>query len=203
MQGGSLLLAGIMTLVTVGPAAAQRNAPTAPLALALVREMDDRGLDYFAAKDPQRVERYVAVRRLGTNQLSLVSDHVDVPAAMDERLARSDYEGVYWALTTATRRKERFFVHDLGGLGLRASRMPGHAFDMVDQSETHMSLDGDWLSQRMSSDDYDRMFRNAERLYGHALQVLMATLEAVAAGHHTQGSALSVDQRTSSSARMR
>jgi len=188
LQGGSWLLAGIMTLVTVGPAAAQSDVPTAPLALALVREMDDRGLDYFAAKDAQRAGRYVAVRRLGTSQLSLVSDQVDAPAAMDERLARSDYEGVYWALTTATRRKERFLVHDLGGLGLRASRKPGHAFDMVDQSEMHTSLDGDWLSQRMSSDDYDRMFRNGERLYGHALQVLMAALEAVPAAQHTQGS---------------
>jgi hypothetical protein len=195
MQGVSWLLAGILTLITVAWAALQDDAPAVPLALALVRAMNDRGLDYFAAKDPQSRGRYVGVSRLGTGQLSLVTDHVDVPLAMDERLAHSDYEGVYWSLTTATSRKERFFVHDLGGLGLRPARKPGHAFDMVDQSGTHLSLDGDWLSQRMSSDDYHRVFKQAERLYVHALQVLIARLEAVATAPHTQSSALSVDRR--------
>ena len=43
-QGVSWLLAGILTLITVASGAGQDDAPTAPLALALVRDMHDRGL---------------------------------------------------------------------------------------------------------------------------------------------------------------
>jgi hypothetical protein len=178
MQRWTLLLAGVVTLVSVCHARAQNEGATAGLALALARKMGEQRLEFFAAADPQRAGRYIGVMRFGTSQLSLVSDQVDVPMSMDAHLARQQYEDVYRALTTPLRWDQHFFVHDLNGLGLRSVRDMGEAFDMVSQSGLHTSFDGDWASQHLSSTEYHRAFIDAERLYADALRVLIARLAA-------------------------
>jgi hypothetical protein len=188
MQGRTCVLAGVVTLLIVGCAAAQDDGPTRPLALTLVREMRGQQLDFFAAQHPQRAGRYVGVMRFGTSQLSVVSDQVESPGLMEARLAQHDYEGIYRALTTPSRWDEHFLVHDLGGLGLRAERRRGDAFDIVCQSGVHISLDGDWTTQRMTSDQYHHVFRHAERLYADALQVLVAGVGARRAASMTRAS---------------
>ena len=163
----SLALSASCSGATVTTDAAER------LALALQR----RDVTTLAARDPATPGRIVAVRRFGRGQLTVLVG-VAEERALDDWLANGRSADVYRWLLAQPVRSDGFVLHDLNGLGLRATREPGHAFDMFDQhGGPQVAFDGDWDMQGLTRAEYCEAFTRAEAAYGYALDILLTTLD--------------------------
>jgi hypothetical protein len=93
-------------------------------------------------------------------------------------LGERQYESIYRALSAAPLPPGGYVLHDLNGLGLRARRQVGEAFDMYHPSGgRQVSFDADWASQHLSEAEYCAAFEQAEVVYRHALTLLLSALQ--------------------------
>jgi hypothetical protein len=177
------VLAVLFGMTTLATAQTSRSATAAER---LASALKQRNLQHLAAADPSEAGRYVAAMRIGDSQLFLVTARYAQPILLNERLHRSDYEGAYLELNSASHRDGRLFVQDLGSPGLHAARQEGGAFDIVYESATTRTvLDGDWKAQKLSKDEYHSAFDRVDTQYARALDALLAAL-----GEGTSGGGL-------------
>lgn len=173
------IVALALAVAATEPAAARvPESQSAAPAAALVKLMQDKGLDAFAAPDPKEPGRFVAVLSFPGTQLLAVSAKVADQAVIQGMLAKRDYRDAYMELQGPTGRNGRFFVQDMQADGLLPK--PGHnqSFDIVyENGATTMSFDGDWQAHGMSEADYDAKFGAADRRYAGVLTALAAALQ--------------------------
>ena len=143
----------------------------------LVRLLQERKMQHVAAADPGEEGRYVAAMLAGDAQLFLVSARYAQPVLLNERLLRGDYVGAYTQLNSASVRKGKLFIQDLGKPGLHVSREPDKPFDVVYVSgTTRTAFDGDWKAQHLSEARYQSAFADADKQYARALDALVTVL---------------------------
>jgi hypothetical protein len=147
---------------------------TGELAERLVAALERRGELAMAAHDPSDPRRVVAAMRLGRSQLTVVAGIPDDPTLAGS-LRERRYADVYRALTRSPLPNEGFVLHDLNGLGLRAQRNAGEAFDMFHPSGgVQVAFDGDWQVQHLTEEEYCSAFRRADARYMEVLTVLLS-----------------------------
>ena len=149
---------------------------TSELAGRLVSGLERHGQQTMAARDPADERRVIAAMRFGRGQLTVVAG---VPGDPDVAgwLRERRYGDVYRTLTGVPVPDEGYVLHDLNGLGLRAERKVGEAFDMFEPSGgVQVAFDGAWQTQHLSEEEYCRAFERADATYAEALTVLLSAM---------------------------
>lgn len=149
---------------------------SAELASTLVKRMQARGLNTFAARDPETPDRYVAAMVFPGVQILLMSARSEATAYMEAQLAAGEYNNVYMALQQGIAESKIFF-QDMGADGLQA--LKGSVPDVMYERGTEQTLlDGDWKTAKMSQSAYRKLVKDADDRYSRYLSILINALSA-------------------------
>ena len=170
------LAAGSALTLAAVPASAQTPASQAA-AIELVALMEAGKLDAVAAKHPTRANGFVAALHF-PGQLLVVWADYSVPVLLNEKLLNRDYRDVYIDLNSASDPSTKTLVTDMGGDGLHPRRRGDDVpFDMQDMGTRSIRFDGRWRDQKLSEQDYMKIYTEADQAYAEALGALVAELK--------------------------
>jgi hypothetical protein len=167
----SFIAASLLAL----PASAQ-DSRSAALAKELTELLGQKKLDSVAAKHPAAADEFVAALFF-PGQLIVVTARTTAPAVVNEKLIRREFREVYVDLNSASIPESRVMITDGGADGLRARREPNQPFDTQDAGGKSLRFNGNWREQKLSEQDYMKVFSQADEAYVAALQALLAELK--------------------------
>lgn len=172
-------LAGAIVLLVSASAATQepRESKSVALAKQLAAALDAAKLDSIAAKDPANPEQFIGALYFTGAQLLVVSARYSVPVLLVDKVAKKEYRDVYVDLSAASIPESKVFVQDLGADGLKAQREDNTPFDIYEVADKRTMFDGDWKKQKLSEQDYMKLFSTAEAQYSQMLATLLAELK--------------------------
>jgi len=110
-------------------------------------------------------------------QLIVISARTTAPAVVNEKLVRREFREVYVDLNSASIPESRVMITDGGADGLRAKREANQPFDTHDAGGKSLRFTGNWREQKMSEQDYMKIFTQADEAYVTALQALLTELK--------------------------
>jgi hypothetical protein len=165
----------ILFCALAAPAWAQ-EPKSAALAKELAQLLSSKKLDSIAARMPNSEEFVGALAFPG--QMMVVWARTTAPAVLNEKLLKKEYKEVYIDLNSASILESRNFVTDLGpdGLQVRPENRQGPA-DSHDIGNKSMRFSGNWREQKMSEQDYMKMYADADAAYARAVQALIDELK--------------------------
>jgi hypothetical protein len=166
----------VLVVSLAGPALAQESK-SATLAKQLTAALDAGKLDCIAAKDPSAPDVFMAALYFSGAQLLVISGKYSVPQLLTERLGKKEYRDVYMDLNGAAAADTKVFIQDPGADGLRAKRDENQAFDIVEISGKQTMFNSDWKAQKMSEQDYMKVFGDADERYAKILTALLAQVK--------------------------
>ena len=165
----------VLALSFHAPAAAQESK-SAPLAKQLAAAMDAGKLDSIAAKDMNASDVFVAALYF-PGQLLVVSGKYSVPQLLVERLGKKEYRDVYMDLNGAAAADSKVFIQDPGADGLKAKRDENQPFDIVEIGGKQTMFNSDWKAQKLSEQDYQKAFADADERYAQILTALLGQVK--------------------------
>jgi hypothetical protein len=169
---GLLLLALLLIISSSAPLCAQ-EASSSALVKELTALLDAAKLDSIAAREAQP-DAYVAALYYPGTMLIVVGSRYKEPVLLNERLAKKEYRDVYIDLNSAALPKTKCLVTDLGADGLKAKSEEGKPFDTIERTDgQEFRFNGDWKAQKISEEDYNKAFTDAEARYVKMLQALI------------------------------
>ena len=169
-------LIAMLVVSLAGPALAQESK-SAMLAKQLTAALDAGKLDCIAAKDPSAPDVFMAALYFSGAQLLVISGKYSVPQLLTERLGRKEYRDVYMDLNGAAAADTKVFIQDPGADGLRAKRDENQTFDIVEIAGKQTMFNSDWKAQKISEQDYMKVFGDADERYAKILTALLAQVK--------------------------
>lgn len=175
-----LILAALAAVaLTAAPAAARQDtvSKSAALAKELTALLAQQKRDSMAARDPVERDRFVAAM-IYPGQLMVITGKYTVPVLLDEKISFGKFMDVYVELNGAAVPSSKTFIEDQFADGLVNGRrqMP---FDSVIEGDKTMLFDGDHRKAKMSKDEYNKAFADADEKYTKLLQMLLAQAKGV------------------------
>lgn len=161
---------------------AAQPTPTQSPALAkeLVAELAKRKTDCALAKDPEVAGQYIAALHVSGLQLLVVSAKFADTAGMEFRMFSGDCMGGYADINAAVTATDRVIINDLGADGLLAMPKKDAPRDGISRGGKEMKLDGSsgaLKAAKMTPDDFQKTFTDAEQSYASYLRLLIARLK--------------------------
>ncbi len=173
---GSFFLAFLLLALASTPLRAQESS-SAALAKELTALLDQMKLESIAARESQP-DGYAAALYYPGVQLIVVAARYKEPVLLNERLAKKEYREIYIDLNSAALPKTKCLVMDLGADGLKARRDEGKPFDTFENADgKEVAFNNDWKAQKMTEEEYDKAFGDADARYARMLQALIAQLK--------------------------
>ena len=169
-----LVLSVLILLGSVAAGAMAQDSKSAALAKELAALLDQGKLDAIAAREPASQDSYVAALYFADSQLLVVSARYAVPVLLNEQLTKKNYRDIYIDLNSACVSGTRTLVVDLMAEGLKARHAEGQAFDTVESPKRRVVFDGDWKTQKLTEDEYNKAFTEADEAYAKLLAALIA-----------------------------
>src|SRR5256885_4625419 len=166
-------LAGVLAMSLSATALAQ-EPKSAALAKQLAAALDAAKLDSIAAKDPSAPDVFIGALYFPGVQLLVVSAKYTVPALLSEKLGNKQYRDVYIDLNSASVPDSKVFIEDLGADGLKAERNENQPYDTFEAAGKRTIFDGDFKKQKLTKEEYQKAYGNADDRYSHLLQALLA-----------------------------
>ena len=162
-------------LLCAGPVSAQ-NSKTVALAKELASVLDSAKLDSMAAREVGTEDGFVAALYYPGAELLVIAATYSAPALLKEKIILKQYKEVYLDLNAATAPASRRVIEDLKADGLFATRpSPKEPFDFFTKGTSpRVQFDGDWKKQKISQDEYLKVFTEADAEYTKMLQSLLA-----------------------------
>jgi hypothetical protein len=173
---GSGLLAIVLTLSLAAAAAAQESK-SAALAKQLAAALDAAKMDSIAAADPTQPGTFVAVLYFANTQFLAVSAKYTVPQLLNDRLAKKEYRDVYIDLNSASVPDSKIFIEDMAVDGLKAKREENQPYDTYEIGGKRTAFDSDWKKQKLTEQDYIKVFSTADDQYSRILTTLLSQLK--------------------------
>jgi hypothetical protein len=165
----------VLALTFPMPAAAQESK-SAPLAKQLAAAMESGKLDSIAAKDAAANDVFVAALYF-PGQLLVISGKYSVPQLLNDRLGKKEYRDVYMDLNGAAAAESKVFIQDPGADGLKAKRDENQPFDIVEIGGKQTMFNSDWKAQKLSEQDYQKAFADADERYAQILAALLGQVK--------------------------
>jgi hypothetical protein len=165
----------IFALTLPAPASAQ-DSKSAPLARQLAAAMESGKLDSIAAKDAVAADIFAAALYF-PGQLLVVSGKYSVPQLLADRLGKKEYRDVYMDLNGAAAVDTKVFIQDPGADGLKAKRDDNQPFDIVEIGGKQLMFNSDWKAQKLSEQDYQKAFTDADERYAKILTALLSQVK--------------------------
>ena len=100
-----------------------------------------------------------------------------MPVLINEKLDKKAYRDVYIDLNSASVPESKVFITDLGCDGLKADRNENQPFDTYEAAGKPTIFDGDWKKQKLSKEEYMKVFGTADEQYTRLLEALLAQLK--------------------------
>jgi hypothetical protein len=168
------LVIGLLMLVVMSRAAAAQEPRSAALARDLKQALDAAKLTAIAAKDPSGPESFVAAMYFSGSQLLVVAAKYVPAVLLNEKLGKKDYQEIYIDLNSASVASTRTFIEDQGADGLKSDHEEGKGFDSVERAGKRDLFDDHWRKeQKLSDEQYAKLFADADALYARLLQALL------------------------------
>jgi hypothetical protein len=168
--------AALVAAVSFAAPALAQEAKSPALAKQLAAALDAGKLDCIAAKDPVAPDIFVAALYFPGNLL-VVSGKYSAPQLLIDRLTKKEYRDVYMDLNGAATPDTKVFIQDPGADGLKVKRDENQAFDIVDIAGKQTMFNSDWKTQKLSEQDYLKVFGDADDRYAKILTALLAQLK--------------------------
>jgi len=172
--GGSLAMVGM--LMSVPPAWAQESK-SAALAKQLSAALDGAKLDSIAARDPVAPDVFHAALYFSGAQLLVVSAKYPAPQYLVDRLAKKEYRDVYLDLNGAAVANSKTFIQDGAADGLKAKNADNQAADVYELAGKQVTFDGEPKKQKMSEQEYQKAFADADDKYAQILTALLSQIK--------------------------
>jgi len=169
-------LALLLAAAGVRPAFAQESKSSA-LAKQLASALDAGKLDCIAAMDPAAPGVFAAALYFPGASLLVVSGRYPAPQLLADRLAKKEYRDVYLDLNGAAAADTKVFIQDPGADGLKLKRDENQAFDIVEIAGKQTMFNSDWKAQKISEQDYLKVFGDADERYAKILTALLAQVK--------------------------
>lgn len=166
----------VLALSCASGVSAQESKSSA-LAKQLTAALDAAKLDSIAAKDPSAADTYCAALYFAGSPLLVVAAKYTVPQLLEARLGKKEFRDTYIDLSSASVPDTKIFIQDAGGDGLRAKREENQAFDSFELAGKSTLFDGDYKKQKLSEQEYLKMFSSADDRYTQILTALLAQLK--------------------------
>jgi hypothetical protein len=166
-------LAVVLSLST--PVLAQESKST-PLARQLAAAMQAGKIDSIAAKDADAADVFDAALFF-PGQLLVISGKYSAPQLLTERLGKKEYRDVYMDLNGAASPGSKVFIQDPGADGLKAKRDENQPFDIVEIGGKQTMFNSDWKGQKLSEQDYQKAFADADDRYAKILSALLSQMK--------------------------
>src|SRR5688500_951357 len=175
----SAALAAIAFAAAPLSAAPPQDSGAKPAALAkeLVGLLAKQKKDSIAARDPIERDRFIAAM-VYPGQLMVVAGKYTVPVLLDEKISFGKYMDVYVELNGAAVPASKVFIEDQFADGF----VPGRKqtpFDSFVEGDKTLLFDGDHRKLKMSKDEYNKAFADADARYAKFLELLVAQLKGV------------------------
>jgi len=177
MQLTQRVVSGLVLVValTLPALASAQDSKSVALAKQLAAALDAGKLDSIAARDGDGDVFVAALYFPG--QLLVISGKYSVPQLLAERLGKKEYRDVYMDLMGAAAADGKIFIQDPGADGLRAKRDENQPFDIVDIGGKQTMFNSDWKAQKLSEQDYQKVFTEADERYAKILTALLAQVK--------------------------
>jgi hypothetical protein len=176
MTPGFSRLAIVVAVLLAVPAAAQESK-SAPLAKQLAAALDAAKIDSVAAADGAAPGTFVAALYFANSQLLVVSAKYAVPQLMNDRLTKKEYRDVYIDLNSASVPETKIFIEDVAADGLKAKRDENQPYDTYELGGKRTMFDSDWKKQKLTEQEYMKVFTAADEQYAHILMTLLSQLK--------------------------
>jgi hypothetical protein len=173
---GSASVAIVFAVLLAAPAAAQESK-SAALAKQLAAALDAAKIDSVAAADPSAPGTFVAALYFANSQFLVVSARYAVPQLLNERLAKKEYRDIYIDLNSASVPESKIFIEDVSADGLKAKREENQPYDTYELAGKRTMFDSDWKKQKLTEQEYMKVFTTADDQYSHILMTLLSQLK--------------------------
>lgn len=172
-------LAAVAVTAAPVPAAARQNtvSKSAALAKELSALLAQQKRDSIAVRDPIERDRFVAAM-IYPGQLMVITGKYTVPVLLDEKISFGKFMDVYIELNGAAVPSSKTFFEDqfADGLVNGKKQMP---YDSVVEGDKTVLFDGDHRRAKMSKDEYNKAFADADEKYSKLLEMLLAQAKGV------------------------
>jgi hypothetical protein len=166
-----------LSILSIASIAQAQDSKSSPLAKQLTAALEAAKLDSIAAKDPTAPDTYVAALYYAGSPLLVVSAKYSVPQLLDARLGKKEFRDAYIDLSSASIPETKIFIQDAGGDGIKARREDGQAFDSYEVGGKPTMFDGDFKRQKLSEQDYQKVYTSADERYSAMLAALLSQLK--------------------------
>src|SRR5436190_8696948 len=163
--------------LALAAAAQAQESKSAAAAKQLAAALDGAKLDSIAAKDPSAPDVFIGALYFPGVQLLVVSAKYTVPALLNEKLGNKQYRDVYIDLNSASVPDSKVFVEDLGADGLKSERNENQPYDTYEIGGKRTAFDGDYKKQKLSKEEYQKVYGAADDRYSAKPQALLAQLK--------------------------
>lgn len=173
----ALRLAALVLALSYAPVLSAQDTKSGALAKQLIAALDAAKLDSIAAKDPGAADTYCAALYFAGSPLLVVSAKYSAPMLLDARLGKKEFRDTYIDLSSASLPESKVFIQDAGGDGFKSKREDNQAFDSYEVGGKPTLFDGDFKKQKLSEQEYQKLFSDADERYARILQALLAQLK--------------------------
>ena len=174
LVGGSLAVVGMLAL---SPPVWAQDSKSSVLAKQLSATLDAAKLDSIAAQDPTAPDVFCAALYFGGAQLLVVSAKYSVPQLLVARLAKKEYRDVYMDLNGAAVANTKVFIQDGAADGLKVKNENNQAADSFEAAGKAFVFDGEPKKQKLSDQDYQKAFADADEKYTQILTALLSQVK--------------------------
>ena len=102
-----------------------------------------------------------------------MSAKYSVPQLLNDRLGKKEYRDVYMDLNGAAVANTKIFVQDGAADGLKPKNADNQAADTFEGAGKSLVCDGEAKKQKMSEQDYQKAFADADAAYAQMLTALL------------------------------
>jgi hypothetical protein len=163
--------------ISCATAAFAQEAKSAALAKQLAAALDAGQLDSIATRDPSSPDTFIGALYFKGMQLLIVSAKYAAPSLLVEKVAQKNYRDVYIDLNSASVPESKIFIEDLGVDGLKPRHDDNTPYDTYETGGKRTAFDGEWKKQKISEQDYMKMYSTADDKYAAMLTALLAQLK--------------------------
>ena len=100
-----------------------------------------------------------------------------MPQLLNDRLAKKEYRDVYIDLNSASVPESKVFIEDVAADGLKAKRDENQPYDTYEIAGKRTTFDSDWKKQKLTEQEYMKVFSAADDQYSRILTALLSQLK--------------------------
>jgi hypothetical protein len=176
--GRPLLAAAILFLVLpaglIASPGDEQSSKSSAAARELAAALDAAKLDSIAAADPAVPGAWIAALYFKDGQLLVVSANYIAPTLLDEKAKTKQFRDIYIDLNSASVPGSKVFIQDMGADGLVFKPENDGAADTWEEKDKTLAFDGEWRKSKLSEEEYQKRFADADTRYTRMLLLLTA-----------------------------